>query len=48
MKNYLRNRVLVFANKQDLSGAMTSDPITEKLELCTIRGIIGLFRMLCC
>ena len=30
--------VLVLANKQDLPGAMTIDEITEKLELCTIRG----------
>ena len=30
--------VLVFANKQDLPGAMTTEEITEKLNLCTIRG----------
>ena len=30
--------VLVFANKQDLPGAMTTEEITEKLNLCAIRG----------
>ena len=30
--------VLVLANKQDLPGAMTTEEITEKLELCSIRG----------
>ena len=30
--------VLVFANKQDLPGAMTTPEVTDKLGLHTIRG----------